>query len=350
MADVAAAGITVANNPFAIKELGDFYAGVTGPTTLFVMLVATTVTVANMADKTVSGGAVKLLNYAIVEGTPIKVLGIMSDDAAIIAASGTVTVTNGLNADVYTAAANMKALVAQYSANQSPFRGMIGGTSYSGTASALTNETSGTSNNVCSIIIGDNSTAYSAKGAALGELMGIISQLPVQRKISRVKNGALWNTTAYLAAALLSATGNDAATIAGKGFITWKVIAGLSGFYFSSDPTLTVSTDDFAFLCRGRVIDKAHIIAYTLFAQIQDDEVPTNPTTGQIDPGFAANLSKSIETSINQNMTAQGNITGCTCFIDPTQVIVSGGNLNVQLNIDAVGYASNIVVNLAFAL
>jgi hypothetical protein len=343
LAAVTAAGITVANNPFAIKQITEFYNEAGAGATLFLMLVANTMTVDLMASNTNANGCVKLLNYAIAQGTPIKVLGLITDDTVV-----TTTVTNGINGAVYTAAANIVTTRAAFFAIQAPFRCIIGGTSYSGTASALTTENSGTTNNSAAILIGDTSTTYSNVGAAVGLCLGLISTLPVQRKISRVKNGILTNSTAYLgAAAFAQANGT---IIAGKGYITFEAYPSNAGFYFSGDPMLTVSTDDYCFLCRGRVIDKAQVLAYTLFLQEVDDEILTNPLTGVIDPGFAASLQTKIEDAINENMTALGNITGVQCFIDPTQNIVETNTLAVNLNIDAVGYASAININLGFSL
>src|SRR4051812_14314161 len=52
MADVASAGITAANNPFAIKQLKEFYNQAGIGAQLYLMLVPPTMTVAEMADIT----------------------------------------------------------------------------------------------------------------------------------------------------------------------------------------------------------------------------------------------------------------------------------------------------------
>src|ERR1035437_4853731 len=105
MSDVANAGISLAHNPFAIKQLHEFYNQAGNGAQLYLMLVPATMTVAQMADNTNANGAKKLLDFA---AGKIKVLGLISDDVAIAAAGGTITVTSGLNADIYTAASNMR--------------------------------------------------------------------------------------------------------------------------------------------------------------------------------------------------------------------------------------------------
>jgi hypothetical protein len=342
MTDVANAGITLTHNPFAIKQLQEFYNQAGNGAQLYVMLVATTVTVAQMADNTNANGAKKLLDFA---AGKIKVLGLLSDDAAIATGGGVITVTHGLNADVYTAASNMIVTAQAYFEAEKPFRTIIGGTSYSAGVSALTDETAGTSNNRTAILIGDTVTGAAA---CLGLLLGVISAIPVQRKISRVRTGALTNTAAYVGTSTVEAAGAGAlAVIAGKGYITFITYPNVSGYFFSGDPMLTATTDDYRMLARGRVIDKAHILAYTTFVQEVDDEVPVN-TDGTLDAGFCKWLSQQIVNQINNTMTANKEISGVSCFIDPTQNILSTNELKVVLKILPVGYATEIEISLGF--
>lgn len=342
LTDVANAGITATHNAFAIKQLKEFYSQAGAGAQLYLMLVPSTMTVAQMADNTNANGAKKLLDYA---AGKIKVLGLLTDDAAIAALAGTITVTNGLNADVYTAASNMQVMAEAYFNAEKPFRAIVGGSSYSGTAASLTDETSGTSNNRTAILIGDT---VSGASACLGLLLGVISSIPVQRKISRVRSGALTNTAAYVGTSTVEAAGaGTLAIIASKGFITFITYPNVSGYFFSGDPMLTATTDDYCMLARGRVIDKAHILAYTTFVQEVDDEVPVN-TDGTLDAGFCKWLSQQIVNQVNNTMTANREISAVSCFIDPNQNILSTNELNVVLKITPVGYATDIEISLGF--
>ena len=344
MADVAAAGITAINNPFAIKQLQEFYNQAGKGAQLYVMLLKPTVTVAQMADITNPTGAKALLDFA---AGKIKVLGLLSDDVATAAAGGTVTVTAGVNADVYTAASHMAVMANAYFEAELPFRAVIGGTSYSGVASALTDETSGTTNNRTAILIGDTDISYSSASACVGLLLGVISSIPVQRKISRVRTGALTNTKAYVGGATVEVAAGDLAVIAGKGYITFTIYPNVSGYFFSGDPMCTATTDDYCMLARGRVIDKAHILAYTTFVQEVDDEVPVN-SDGTLDAGFCKWLEQQIVNQVNNTMTANNEISAVGCFIDPSQNILSTNRLNVVLKVTPVGYATDIEISLGF--
>ena len=342
LADVTTAGITEGHNPFAIKQLKEFYNQAGTGASLYLMLVPETMTVAQMSDNTNANGAKKLLDFA---AGKIKVLGLLSDDAAITAGGGTVTISHGLNGDVYTAASNMAVTAAAYFAAEKPFRAIIGGSSYSGIASALTDEATGTTNNRTAILIGDTVTGASA---CLGLLLGVVSSIPVQRKISRVRSGALSTTKAFVGTSTVEVAGaGSLATIASKGFITFITYPNVSGYFFSGDPMLTATTDDYCMLARGRVIDKLHILAYTTFVQEVDDEVPVN-ADGTLDAGFCKWLSQQIVNQVNNTMTANKEISAVNCFIDPAQNILSTNTLNVVLKVLPVGYATEIEISLGF--
>jgi len=345
LTDVAAAGITAANNPFALRHLTEFYNQVGTSAKLYLMLTAATITIANMADNTNANGGKKLMDFSTGK---IKVLGLLADDKAVHTGGGTITITNGMNADVYTAAANGKIMAAAYFNAEKPFRMIIGGSSYAGTASALTDESTGTSNNRVAILIGDT-LSYDAtySSAAIGLLLGTVASLPVQRKISRVKNGALSNQAVYLHTTAIESAGGDPATIAGKNFITFITYPNVSGYFFASDAMLTVSTDDYCMLARGRIIDKAHILAYTTFVQEIDDEVPVNDD-GTLDAGFCKWLSQQIVNQVNNTMTANREISAVSCYINPAQNILSTNQLNIVLSITPVGYATTIDISLGF--
>lgn len=336
LASVAAAGITADGNSWALRQITDFYTMAGDGAQLYIMLVPTTMIVSDMADNANADSAKKLLDYA--DGA-IKVLGIMTNDDTI----STPTVTNALNADIEAAKTNLQVMATAYATAQKPFRGVIGGTSYSGTAADLNSVNSETKNRVA-VLIGDRLTG---KSACLGLLLGKVAAIPVQRKVSRVRDGALPITTAFVGTVALSASTSDTAVIAGKGYITFTPYANVSGFYFSGDPMCAEVTDDYAMLARGRVIDKAHRLAYATFVKEIDDEVPVN-ADGTLDAGYCKWLSQQMENQINNSMTVKKEISSVTCYIDPAQNILSTNILAVSMSIIPVGYATVINVSLGF--
>ncbi len=342
MASVAAAGITDTLNSFAIRQLQEYYNQAGAGAQLYLMLVPATMTIADMADNANPDGAKKLLDYA--DGK-VKVLGLLSDDIAVAAATEPIVITNGINEDVYTAEANMVVMAAAYFAAHKPFRAIIGGTSFSGVAAELNDYSTGTTNNRTAILIGDTKSGV---GACVGLALGVVASIPVQRKISRVRTGPLTNTAAFLGTESVEALAESLPVIAQKSFITFITYANTSGYFFSGDPMCTATTDDYSMLARGRIIDKAHVLAYTTFVQVIDDEIPVN-ADGTLDAGFCKWLSQQIVNLVNNTMTSNKEISSVNCFINPEQNILSTNELNVVLSIVPVGYATNIEISLGFS-
>jgi Protein of unknown function (DUF2586) len=341
LSDLATNGITQAGNPFAYRQVKEYYdeAGVTAH--LYLLLLPNTVSVRQFADYTYSSGAKILTDYA---GGKIKLLGLLTDDTVVYTTSSPVDTTHGINADVLAAATNMSVFAQNYFQNEQPFRAVIGGTSYNGAASTLTDTTAGTTNSRTAIMIGDT---QSGAAACVGLALGRLSAVPVQRKISRVRTGALSINQAYLGTATLESLAGTLSAIQASGYITLKKYANVGGYFFSSDETCSSPTDDFHFLARGRVIDKVHMLAYATFVQEADDEVLVN-ADGTLDSGFCKWLSRQIENQINNTMTAANEISSVSCFIDPTQNILSTNQLRVVLKVTPVGYSSDIEISLGF--
>ncbi len=335
-------GIDNSNNPFAYRQVADFYTEAGAGASLYLMLARASTSLPDMVEEHNPEGATKLLSFA---RGKIKLLGVMSDDNAhALVTATTVDTTNSINADVYEAAQKMEILARKYFESQQPFRAVIGGTSYNGHPASLIDLTGGTNNNRTAILIGDTK---SGAEAGLGLLLGRMATVPVMRKVSRVRTGALSNTAAYLGSSALDSVHNDIAEIAGKGYITFITYPNVSGYFFSGDDTCSAFTDDYHFIARGRVIDKVHTLAYATFVQEVDDEVPVN-ADGTLDSGFCKWLSQQIENQINNSMTVNREISSVICMIDPVQNILSTNQLNVILRIVPVGYATNIEISLGF--
>ena len=339
LASLALAGITNAGNPFAYRQIKEFYDGVGKGAQLYLMLVPYSMNVLDMTDHTNANGAKKLLLFA--DGK-IKVLGVIPNDFLI----DDFGIGGGMNGDIYDAAINLDQLANDFFALEKPLRCLIGGSCFTGVAADLDDITDGTTYNRVGIVVGDTVSSSTAPGA-VGLAMGRLAAVPVQRKISRVKDGPLSNTVAYLGTGTLEAAAGAEAVIASKGFITWQRYPNKSGYFWSGDHMFTANTDDYSMLARGRVIDKAHVLAYSVFVEEVDDEVLVN-ADGTIDAGFAKWLQQQIVGAINTTMVANKEISAVDCYINPSQNIIATSTLNVVLKIRPVGYASDIEISLGF--
>ena len=338
------AGITLADEPFAYRQIKDFYTMAGTGSQLYVMLVAGDYNIGNICSQGSVNSVELLLNYA--QGK-IRMLGVMTDDAAVAALDDPTTITGGLNALVYTAITNLDVIAQAYFEAQKPFRAVIGGTSYNGTSGDLTDLTTYTKNRIA-VLLGDT---VSGIQACLGLLLGKLATLPVQRKISRVKDGSLPIVDAFLGTENMNALTSigDPAVIAGKGFITFATYANLAGYFFSSDPTASSTTDDYHPIVHGRVIDKAQIITYVTFVNEVDDEIPTI-AGGKPEPAWCAALENKMKQALTVTMLENKEISGITVYINPEQNVVATDVLNVAVSLRPVAYATDINVVLGFTL
>jgi len=132
-----------------------------------------------------------------------------------------------------------------------------------------------------------------------------------------------------------------------KGYIVVRTITGYSGYYFSDDPMAAKSNDDYRFMARGRVIDKAGILAYITYIEELHDEIIVN-ADGTLDAGQVKYLEGKIEELIDDTMIANREISGVTAYINPSQNVLSTNQTIVVLKLRPVGYNSDIIVELGF--
>lgn len=333
--DAESIGITADDNPFAHAQIKEFYSTASTGVELYVMLVPNTMTQTNMMDITNSSGATKLLDFA---GGRVRLL----FSGFSPAEEYELDQTNGIDADVYSAIVKAQELADQYAENQAPIRVVLEGRAFNGNAANLT-DLKTMKNNRVAVVIG-SSTDDSV--ASVGLFVGRCASNPVQRKASRVKDGSLPIIEGYVGDQLVDSF-SGLALIHDKGFIVLRTFPGLSGYFFSDDPTATSSTDDYAFLARGRVIDKAQIIAYLTFVEELHDEIPID-ASGRLEVGVVKYLEAKVENQIKQIMLANREISNIECYIDPEQNILSTNKLMVTLRITPVGYSSAIEVLLGF--
>ncbi|MEO0337586.1 MAG: DUF2586 family protein [Bacteroidota bacterium] len=336
--DAKAIGITeqydTDNTVRVYKHIREFYAEAGLGAKLWIILISQAVSMTDMADKANAQYAKVLLNAA--DGN-IRMLGITRSPAN----GYTATITTEIDADVLTAVDNAHELAQEYAEMYKPFRVVVEGFGYTGTAGTLADLKQKTASRV-SVMLGDSS---SGSGAAIGVLLGRLANVPVMRNPGRVKDGALSIQNAYLASETLRQAEGDVEVIHDKGFITLRRHIRKSGYYFTSDPTATASTDDYNSFARGRVIDKVVVIAYATFVNEILDEVEIDEN-GRIETVKAKYYQSIIENAVNNSMTVSGEISLFEAQIDVDQNVLSTGKICIEGRITPVGYATQIVFEL----
>jgi len=346
-------GITELNNPGIYKVVKDFYDEVKSMqdidateenTTLWIMGVADTISLANMADidnvaygKAMIQAAKGALRGIILKRTP--------------APGYTPTVTDGLDSDVFTAIDNAHELC-EWATNtmNAPLFAVIEGRSFNDDADDLLDLTTKKCNRVA-VLIGDTEPGANA---AVGLLAGRIACSGVQRNVGRVRTGKLNISAAYVGSIDVSLA--DSAGIHDKGYITLREHVGRDGYFFTDDLLATDSDDDYNTLMKRRTIDKACRIAYnTLLNELLDDIPVTD--AGTLTPTYAKSVETLVVNDIVSNMTNNGELgndpadqddKGVKCTIDYTQNVVTTGKWNVVLKVKPRGCNKYIDVQLGF--
>lgn len=341
--DLETLGITAANNPEIYKIVSEFYEEAAANLELWIMGLADTVKLSDMADQTQDYGK-KLINAA---NGRLRWIAFSRKPGV----GYTPTITNGLDGDVYTAIGKAQTLCEwATTAKYAPLFAIIEGAGYGNSPITLTDLTTMTNNRVA-VLLGD--TVSDSKKANVGTLCGRISAIGVQRNIGRVKDGTVAPTAVYIGNKTVDAA--DFESIHEKGFITFRTYVGRSGYYFNDDFLAALPSDDYCRITARRTVDKAYRIAYDVLLNELLDEIPVNADY-TLQEGFIKSWEANIISAISQQMTAGGELSadlqngdrGVTVYIDPTQNVVSTGKIVVRIRVRPFGYARYIDVFLGF--
>jgi hypothetical protein len=326
---------------YAYQQIKEFYNEAGIGAKLYVIIAPNTETLENMADPA-SGNAYgkKLLDYAAGE---IAMLGICRKPAA----GYTPTVTKGMDNDAITAMNKLQAMAATYLSAYKPFVGLVEGRSYQGNPTTLDNLTAGSNNHVGVLLAASKELhTIDAGAASIGLLLGRAAAVPVQRKVARVKDGALSITGAYYGAATAEAT--DITSIDAKGYITIGTFANKAGYFFMDDLLATATTDDYKTISARRTMNKLVRIAYVTYINEVNDDIELTDE-GKLTPATAKFYEGLITNAINLAMTANGELSSFSAYVDPNQNVLSTSKVTIRCAAVPKGYSQQIDVVLGFS-
>ncbi len=344
MDSVAALGLTAENNAVLWKQLSEFYDEAGSGVKLVVMGVSPGTTMTSLLDYTKTGaGSVRWLVEK--ENGALRGVGV-----ANVNTLSTETSQEGIAKDVLTAAAKAQQL-GEWATTElyAPLVFLLEGRNYTPTTELhdLTQE----SWDRVGIVVSD--TAGGTNGACVGTLMGRAASVSVQRNVGRVKDGSLKPLEMYIGETKTDESGEQVRTLYEKGYIVARKYVGRSGYYWADDNLACDPTGDYAHLALRRVIDKAYRTAYDTLLDMLLDELEVNED-GTLDIGVVKSWQQTVETAINQKMTANGELSagsdgdGCVCEIDTTQNVLATSTVKVLLKVRPYGYARYVDVNLGF--
>jgi Protein of unknown function (DUF2586) len=235
---------------------------------------------------------------------------------------------------------------------------IIEGYAYTGVPADLVGFSLTTYNRVA-VMIGDTEKrtgATATKGAAVGVLGGRLAKNQVHVNVGRVKDGALKPLQFYILDTPVEQVNIDA--LYDKGFITARTHVGKSGYYFVDDMTACTVEDDYHYITRRRVIDKAFVLANaTLTNYILDDFNLLDG--GKLSPIDARTIEAEIERVIAQEMSAKGelsvdvakaNDTGVQALVDTTNNVASTGIINGKISVKPKGYGRYLEFTIGYSL
>ena len=343
MDDLAALGVTEANNATLYKQVKEFYDEAESGTKLILYPVSANTKATLLCDYTnmAEGFARDLITRQNGALRGIGVAGINT---------GSTSVSNdGLDSDVFTALPKAQQL-AEWATSElyAPLFLVLEGRNYD--ASKELKDLTGEKYNRVAVVISD--TVSDSKGACVGTLLGRIASIPVQRNIGRVKNGSLFPLEMYVGTKKIEESGSTISAIFEKGYIVPRKHVGRTGYYFSDDQMACDPTDDYAHLTNRRVIDKAYRIAYDTMLEELLDELELNED-GTMQHAVVKSWQQTLENAINRKMTANGELSatdgeGCKVYINEKQNVVSTSRIELNLKVRPHGYARYIDVNLGF--
>lgn len=267
------------------------------------------------------------------------------------------TTTNGLRTGFPATLASAQALAEQFTEDAiHPVIFIIEGYNFTGVAQDLIGFSETTYNRVL-VMIGDTDTrtgTVASKGAAVGVLAGRLAKNQVHVNIGRVKDGALSPLQFYIVDT--PAETFNVTALHDKGFVTVRSHVGKSGFYFTDDPMACTVEDDYHYLTRRRVIDKAYSLTNATLTNFLLDDVPLTGD-GKMQPSYAKALESEVERVLVQEMTAGGEIsaditqsndTGVEVLIDTNEIIATTSKITGRVRIRPHGYGRFIEFGIGY--
>lgn len=332
LADAESQGFTLAAQPDMHRHLTEFYNELGADKELHIMVVADTMTLAQMLTNSNADGAIKLTTNA---PGKLRMLAVYRNPPALYDGGA-----DFIDSDVAAAIAASKVFGEARLAELSPMRILIEGrVETAAAANTLTPKNS--TNPWAGVVLGGSLNDGSA---SVGLALGRAAKYGAHIKIGKVANGPLVIDQVYIGDDLLKDVAG-LATLHDAGFISFMTHPQKAGFFFGIDRMCSV--DDFYLLARGRVVDKAAVICAAVYAEQIEGEVDIEPGTGKIATYVVSDLQNQIEQQINVAMADQ--ISSVKAIIDPDQDVVNTSTLNVKLKIQPLGYKSFIEVTIGLS-
>lgn len=194
---------------------------------------------------------------------------------------------------------------------------------------------------------------YGKSITTLGATLGAVSFVSVSEDIAwpnkvNVSNGSECDTIAFANGTLVSALSQSTLnTLDDRRYIFLIKYVGVSGSFFNDSHTAVAVTSDYAYIENNRTIDKAIRGVYASLIMDINRPLLLN-ANGTLQDTTIAYLEGLANTNLDAMVRAE-ELSAKGVTIDPTQNVLSTGNITVAVKLVPVGVARQITVKIGFA-
>lgn len=341
MEDVHAISITPSvENSVMYRAIQEFYAEAGEGTPLWILGIPKSAKVSDWFVEGVGGRTdlEKLLD---------KANGEISAIITKYSPTSTPVINEALDEDMSLAMSNAQAFAERYTAKKyAPIFVMLEGYAFTGNHTELPSLLDFEFNRVA-VFVGDTEPRDNTPdnyNQANHILAGRLAKIQVHENAGKVNLGALSNTTAFIVNT--PAELYDVESLHDKGYITFTTHVRKSGYYISDDPLATSFDDDYHYITRRRVIDKAYRLAYNIAIEELLNDFDLMPN-GTLSPFYAKTVESKIESEIYNQMTVNGELSvdsndnndlGVTAIIDTTTNVAQTNKVKMSLKVRPKGH------------
>lgn len=193
---------------------------------------------------------------------------------------------------------------------------------------------------------------YKKSITTLGALLGAVSLAKISEDIGwpnkfNISNGVECDTVGFANGQALSVISQSLLnTLDDRRYIFLVKYVGLAGSYFNDSHTAIAVSSDYAYIENNRTIDKAIRGVYASLISYLNSPLELN-SDGTLKNSTIAFFESQAGVNLDQ-MVRDVELSAYSVVIDPTQNILSTGNLTVTVSLLPIGVARQITVNIGF--
>ena len=331
LADAESKGFTEAAEPFAHKQLSEYYNELGGKQRLFVFGTPDSMTMAEALTYTEANGVSKLLRAGLGD---INLIGIVRKPAANYNPGNAF-----LDADVSAAVTASKTVGEAMQRANTPVRMLIEGR-VADASKTNTYKPNEATNGFAGVVLGGTANDGSA---AVAVALARACKYGAHIKLGNGENGALSVSQIYIGTDKYEDR-VDVETLHDAGFITFMHRPGSAGYYFGVDNMCSKADDHI--LVHGRVIDKVQRIAAASYQTFVETGIKME-ADGSINATEAKDIEATLESAIKAAMSDQ--ISQVKVNVPLDQDVINTSTLTVEVKVMPLGYLTWITVNLGLA-